>query len=234
MSIDLRLEDIMSEYRFTQIINTPWKELSAYKFGIIDQSGKILKTRRDLIEVAEKNAYPDKFFTLTWSVKRLLEKFHQTPNSSSSLIKTIWNLKTEYGGINPNKYESIIEEYFAKSGISVQVFLQKENNFLESGVYSIFGKKHKIKTANQIGEVFGIPVYKTEKTIFTYSEAKKISEDGVVAAPANNVGGGQMAGVSPGQEPPMPKSTSSQKRKRLQRRQQDRIAQDIKSINIIK
>ena len=234
MSIDSRLEDIMSEYRFAQIINTPWKELSAYKLGIIDQSGKILKSRRDLIETVEKNAYPDKFFALTWSTKKLLEKFHQTPNSSSSLIKTVWNLKAEYGGINPNKYESIIDEYFTKNGVSVQAFLQKENNTLSSGVYSIGGKKYKIKTPKQIGEVFGVPVYKAGKTIFTYLEAKKISEDGAVSSPANNVGGGQMAGVSPGQEPPMPKSTASQKRKRLQRRQQDQIAQDVKNINIIK
>ena len=47
---DLRLEDILMEYQFTKIINTPWKEMSAYKLGIVNDSGKILKTRRQLKE----------------------------------------------------------------------------------------------------------------------------------------------------------------------------------------
>ena len=53
-----------------------------------------------------------------------------------------------------------------------------------------------------------------------------------VAAPANNVGGGAMAGVSPGQDPPMPKSVAK-KRKKMLKRQQDRITKDVKTLNII-
>ena len=48
MSTDPRLEDIMAEYRFLQILGTPWKEMTAYKLGIVDGSGKILKSRKDL------------------------------------------------------------------------------------------------------------------------------------------------------------------------------------------
>lgn len=235
MTEDSRLEDIMAEYRFLQIMETPWTNLPAYKMGILSVDGKILKRRNSLTETKEKLAYPDKFFTLSWTAKRLLEKFYQTPNSTASLIKTLWCLKTEYGGIDPHKYERIMSEYFTKTGVNIDIFVQKENHVLESGIYSINGKKYKIKNLRAIGEVLGVPVYKAGKTLFTYSEAKRMfDENGVaVAAPVNNVGGGQIAGVSPGQEPPMPKGTSSQKRKKLQRRQQDRIKQDIKTINIV-
>jgi hypothetical protein len=233
MTEDLRLEDIMAEYRFLQIMNTPWKELSAYKLGIINADGKILKKRTDLTESAEKAAYPDKFYTLTWSTKRLLEKFQQIPNSSSALIKTLWSLKSEYGGIEPSKYERIMAEYFSNNGINIRAFVGSENSVPEPGIYSIAGRKYKIKNIRAIGEVFGIPVYKAGKTVFTYSEAKRITEDGVGASPANNVGTGAIAGVSPGQEPPMPRMSIAAKRKKLQRRTQNRIKRDIQSLNIV-
>jgi hypothetical protein len=236
MTEDLRLEDIMSEYRFLQIITTPWTELNAYKLGIISSEGKILKTRKSLTESAEKLAYPDKFFALTWTAKRLLERFQNIPNSSVSLIKTLWSLKSEYGGIDPEKYERIMTEYFFKSGVSIKGLIEKENYKPEPGIYLINGRKYKIKNITPIGEVLGVPVYKAGKTVFTYSEARRVSEDGgaASAAPANSVGTGAIAGVSPGQEPPMPKTTATQKRKRIQRRQQERIKKDIQTINIIK
>lgn len=232
---DLRLEDILMEYQFTKIINTPWKEMSAYKLGIVNDSGKILKTRRQLKESSEKQAYPDKFFALSWTVKKIVEQFDAIPNRSSALVKTLWSLKSEYSGLNPEKYESIVMEYFKSKKTCLKTILHIENNLLEAGVYQIYDKKYRIKHLTPIGEVFGVPVYKIGKQVFTYTEAKKLGEDGAaVAGPANNVGGGQMAGVSPGQEPPMPKgSTSMQKRKKIQRRQQDRIQKDIQTLNII-
>ena len=77
MTEDSRLEDIMAEYRFLQIMETPWTNLPAYKMGILSVDGKILKRRNSLTETKEKLAYPDKFFTLSWTAKRLLEKFYQ-------------------------------------------------------------------------------------------------------------------------------------------------------------
>ena len=67
------------------------------------------------------------------------------------------------------------------------------------------------------------------------TEKVSVEEDG---APANRSGGGgaggAIAGVSPGQEPPMPKnSTSAAKRKKLQRRKQERIKKDIQTLNVV-
>lgn len=223
MTTDPRLEEIMSEYRFLQILTTPWKSLPAYKYGIIDENGKILKSRKDLKELHEKQAYPDLFYALCWNTKRLLEQFAGKTQDANEFIRSVWNLKNRYGGLNPMKYESHIQDYLSERGHSMDFI--KGKMILENENISI----------SSIGEVFGVALYQVDGKILTISELKKVTEDGAaVAAPANNVGGGQMAGVSPGQEPPMPKgSTSMQKRKKIQRRQQDRIQKDIQTLNII-
>lgn len=220
MSIDQRVEEIMSEYRFLQMLTTPWKKLPAYKLGIIDEHGKVLRNRRDLTELHEKQAYPDVFYTLCWNVKRLVEQYMSKARDTDGLIKSIWTLKSKYGGLNPQKYETHIREYFGKHNVSLN---------------SIKNSSNLLGDFKSIGEVFGIALYRVDGKILTINELKKVTEDGAaVAAPANNVGGGQMAGVSPGQEPPMPKSIkTTQKRKKIQRRQQDRIQKDIQTLNII-
>lgn len=224
MSVDQRLEEIMTEYRFLQILTTPWKQQTAYKFGIIDERGNLLKSRSELTESHERQAYPDIFYAYCWNVKRLVEQVLANNLDANSLIKTVFQLKTQYGGLNPNKYEEYILNHIQDKGVSWEKFAAM-----------LMTESPDFKTDADITEtVFGVGLYTGGKKIYTLRELKKMAEDGAVAAPANNVGGGQMAGVSPGQEPPMPKTTSAQKRKKLQRRQQDRIKKDIQTINIIK
>lgn len=225
MTVDERLEEIMTEYRFLQILTTPWKQQSAYKLGIIDEHGKILRSRSELTESHERQAYPDIFYAYCWNVKRLAEQVFTNKLDANSLIKTVFQLKTQYGGLNPNKYEQHLSAYFQERGITEERFAAM-----------LMAESPDFKTDAVLNEtVFGVGLYTGGKKIYTMRELKKMAEDGAVAAPANNVGGGQMAGVSPGQEPPMPKAMSSiKKRKKLQRRQQDRIKQDIQTINIIK
>lgn len=225
MTIDERLEEIMTEYRFLQILTTPWKQQPAYKLGIINEKGKILRNRNDLKETHEIQAYPDIFYAYCWNVKRLIEQVFTNTLDTNALIKTVWALKTQYGGLNPDKFETHILNHLEEKGISREQF----------GGILIAEITDFTSTLQPVGKVFDVAIYQNNKQFVTLKELRKIKENGAaVAAPANNVGGGQMAGVSPGQEPPMPKAMSSlQKRKKLQRRQQDRIKQDIKTINIV-
>ena len=224
MSVDQRLEEIMAEYRFLQILTTPWKQQSAYKLGIISEKGKILRNRNELTETHERQAYPDIFYAYCWNVKRLLEHVFSNTLDTNSLIETVYTLKSQYGGSTPEKFEYHISAYLEERGVSPEQF---------GGMFIL--ESSDFKTDFPLADtVFGVGVYQIGKSLLTLNELRKMTEDGAVAAPANNVGGGQMAGVSPGQEPPMPKTTTMQKRKKLQRRQQDRIQKDIQTINIIK
>ena len=66
--------DTLIAYKFIKIISTPWKDTEAYKLGILDENGKILKKRSSLTSQAEKSAYPSIFYTLCWNIKKILDR----------------------------------------------------------------------------------------------------------------------------------------------------------------
>jgi len=49
--------DLFLIYQFIRRLATPFKRLEAYKLGIIDENGKILKKRKDLLTVKERQAF---------------------------------------------------------------------------------------------------------------------------------------------------------------------------------
>ena len=66
--------DIFIAYKFIQLLVVPFDKTDAYKLGIIDEKGQILKKRKTLKTSEEKKAYPSVFYTLVWKMKRVLEK----------------------------------------------------------------------------------------------------------------------------------------------------------------
>ena len=60
-------------YKFLRILTTPWKESDAFKLGIVDENGKILKKKSQLKTIDEKDAYT-MMHRLVWKIKRLMEK----------------------------------------------------------------------------------------------------------------------------------------------------------------
>jgi hypothetical protein len=55
----MNIIDVVIAYRFVTILSTPWTSMEAFKYGIIDKKGKILKKRSQLSTPQEKAAYPD-------------------------------------------------------------------------------------------------------------------------------------------------------------------------------
>ena len=49
-----RAIDLFVTYRFLKLLVTPWKKQEAYKLGIIDTKGKLLKKSSDFTKEAER------------------------------------------------------------------------------------------------------------------------------------------------------------------------------------
>jgi hypothetical protein len=60
-------------YQFIKILTTPWKKTDAYKLGIIDDKGTVLRKSADLETSVEKNAY-SLVHRLVFNLKKILEK----------------------------------------------------------------------------------------------------------------------------------------------------------------
>jgi len=72
--VDGALADIGSTivlYNILKILSADWKDLPAYKLGIIDDEGKTLKKRRALKTAKEKHSYTS-FHIFLFNIKRLL------------------------------------------------------------------------------------------------------------------------------------------------------------------
>ena len=74
-----RIVDTYITYRIIKTLVKPWKEQDAYKLGIIDDKGKVLKKTKQLNTSEEKEAYTvlTKFI---FNLKRLL---NQVPGGKS-------------------------------------------------------------------------------------------------------------------------------------------------------
>ena len=73
MPLSSRLFDTVYTYRFLKILTTPWKDMKAYKLGIIDENGNILKKMSSLKTDEEKSAYT-MFHRMVWKIKKMIEK----------------------------------------------------------------------------------------------------------------------------------------------------------------
>ena len=72
------LADTYITYRIIKILVTPWKEQEAYKHGIIDNKGKVLKKAKELTG-KEKDSYTV-LIRFVFNLKRLL---NQIPGGKS-------------------------------------------------------------------------------------------------------------------------------------------------------
>lgn len=75
------LVDLFLVYQFIRRLATPFKEWEAYKLGIIDENGNVLKKRRDLKLVKERDAFGI-FDVMILNLKKILAK---VPGGSTRL-----------------------------------------------------------------------------------------------------------------------------------------------------
>ena len=68
-----RLVDTYTVYKIITKLVTTWEKTQAYKYGIIDKNGNVLKTYKSLETKQEKESYTvlDRFI---FNLKRLLQK----------------------------------------------------------------------------------------------------------------------------------------------------------------
>ena len=66
--------DAFITFRFLKLLVTPFDKTEAYKLGIIDERGKVLKKYRSLERVEERRAYTI-LHRLVFNIKKLIEKY---------------------------------------------------------------------------------------------------------------------------------------------------------------
>ena len=113
-------------YKFLRILTTPWEKTEAFKLGIINEKGKILKKKARLKTIAEKEAYT-MMDRLVWKLKRLMEKIPFGKSRLASYAAALWLIKEEknFHGNDEELQESVLS--FLETDWKNEALILKEN-----------------------------------------------------------------------------------------------------------
>ena len=150
-----RLVDLLITYRIVKLMSTDFKDQEAFKFGIIDANGKVLRKSSKLNTEAERDSYTV-LHRFVFNLKRILAKFGLKSSISNFATALALILKENQELI---KYKSLIES-------SIITYLKETNQYEE-----MFSTIREIKESDEQPYMtcFGIDVYeKNGKLISEY------------------------------------------------------------------
>ena len=174
MGIISRTGDLFYAFRFLKLLVTPWEDMEAYKLGVIDENGKVLKKKRNTPE--EKSAYTV-FHRLVFNIKRLLNKIPFGKTKLASYASALFLIK-ENTGMSEESIREILDEVF--DDIENEIDLSEHNvrHKLTPGTYFLKNEIASIDTGEVIGHInnkvkandflepygsiFGLNVYQVE------------------------------------------------------------------------
>ena len=138
-----RAIDLLITYRVIKLLVTPWEKHEAFKFGIIDKKGLVLRKSRELKTQKEKNAYT-LLHRFIFNLKRMLQKVGLGSRIASFGVALALLLRE--GKFNDeSKYllENELLEYlkkkklFSYNDIKIKEQYFSESNCLKPGYYSL-------------------------------------------------------------------------------------------------
>jgi len=140
-----RLVDLLITYRIVKLMSTDFKDQEAFKFGIIDVNGKVLRKSSKLNTEAERDSYTV-LHRFVFNLKRILAKFGLKSSISNFATALALILKENQELI---KYKSSIES-------SIITYLKETNQYEE-----MFSTVSNIKESLEQPYMtcFGIDVY---------------------------------------------------------------------------
>jgi hypothetical protein len=103
-----RILDIFLTYQFLKKLTTPFDQWEAYKLGIIDENGKVLRKRRTLGTLEDRAAW-GYFDIMVANLKKLIMKLPGGKTRIATFAAALLLLREEKGSI---KSKQLLEEKF--------------------------------------------------------------------------------------------------------------------------
>lgn len=136
--------DLFLVYNMVKRLATPFNEWEAYKRGIIDERGKILKSRKDLRTIKERDAF-GLYDLMILKLKRLVEKIPGGKTRLGSYAAALYLVK-EGKLYTEDTSDKVLEEGFMRHYTTLS-----ENNDINL-------RFEEIANAAGSGNVAGLPL----------------------------------------------------------------------------
>ena len=153
--------DFLITYRLVKLLSIPFNQQDAYKLGIIDEKGKVLKKYKTLKTTAEKRSYT-LLHRFVFNLKRILQKFGLGSRLGSFGVALALLIRENK---EIEKHKSLIES-------SVISYLKETNQYDE-----ILKESKNIIEINDtpIMNCFGVDIYELNGELvseFEYAQSK--------------------------------------------------------------
>ena len=169
MSLLSRGTDTFYAFRFLRLLTTPWEETGAFKAGLIDKDGKVLR-KAELS--ADRDVY-NIFHKLVFNVKRLMNKLPFGKTTIASYITALYLIK-EHGQMEDVDLQNVLSE----AGLDCDFeFALLESKILSAGTYTLTrdialpqtgeilalaGSSVVLENTDPHGSLFGTAVFKVK------------------------------------------------------------------------
>src|SRR3990167_5499751 len=166
--------DIFVAYQLIRVLTTPWEEMPAYKLGIIDNQGNVLRKSTALKTNEEKSSFTI-FHRIAFNLKKIIEKLPFGKMRLASFAAGLFLLREhvkERGGngeILEQKFMRFIQPKLAGNQMD-HLFEQQQYNtgIVTAGTYAIEGERITIEhDLKPVGECLGYLVYEYTGKHFT-------------------------------------------------------------------
>lgn len=180
MSAISRVADTAYALRFLRLLTMPWEKTGAYKQGIIDADGNIIK----IASTPEEKSVYTILHKLVFNIRRLLGKIPLGKTSIAKYATALWLVK-EYAQLGSSEFASALNE---ATGFNALNQINESTTTLYEGDYTLGvniihpmamdileTKGQTITVLKQVDEFYGIPIYKarhhkSKSTIYVSSE----------------------------------------------------------------
>ena len=186
MGLFLKATDTFYSFRVLRLLTTPWVKTSAFKLGLLDDKGNLLR-KPETSE--ERNSYT-LLHRLVYNLKRLLNKLPLGKTTIASYIAALYLIKEE-SGISDSKLSMLIHEltgiYPDMKYLNESTWYLNEDGCIRSGIYTLLNDISLPRTGDvlalknssvtieenvkPVGSIFGTSVYpalhhKTKQIIY--------------------------------------------------------------------
>ncbi|MDP7368053.1 MAG: hypothetical protein QGH83_12455 [Candidatus Pacebacteria bacterium] len=137
-----RAIDLFVAYRFLRILTTPWEDQPAFKHGIIDKDGKLLRKSKELTTTDEKSSFT-LLHRLIFNLKRLLHKIPLVRSKLGTYATALFLLKQHFADQveEDDTIENSFKKWLIDSGYITEEELQEEviglGDILPKGSYRL-------------------------------------------------------------------------------------------------
>ena len=157
-----RAIDLLITYRVIKLLVTPWNKQEAYKYGIIDDNGKVLRRARELRTSKEKDSYT-LLHRFVFNLKRLLAFVPGGKSKLGTYAAALGLLLKEQKDVNAIEIERALYKHLVENDLVAYDDDLKESvgfDYLSEGRYIMIDRLEDLegsKTAD-VGDI----VYTTE------------------------------------------------------------------------